>query len=56
MEVMYDYLEHFSELRNYNCTVFKKKYLPFFLEKCKEYGYEVGMEETHGDHVWVYLK
>lgn len=54
--IMYDYLDYANELCNYRTTVFRKEYLPFFMEKCKEWGYHVSSSETEDGYVWVTME
>jgi hypothetical protein len=53
---MYNYLDYANELCNYRTTVFRKEYLPFFMERCKEWGYNVSTQETEDGHVWVTME
>lgn len=54
--IMYDYLYYANELCNYRTTVFRKEYLPFFMERCKEWGYRVSTQETEDGYVWVTME
>lgn len=56
MEEMYNYLDYANELCNYRTTVFQKKYLPFFMGRCKEWGYRVSTQETEDGYVWVTME
>ena len=53
---MYNYLDYVNELCNYRTTVFRKEYLPFFMERCNERGYNVSTQETEDGYVWVTME